>query len=227
MVPSPVDQAKVGWILAENWWPYQRPSFVTPPFAGYISGHSTFSRAAAEVMTEYTGDPFFPGGMGEFVAKKNEFLVFEEGPSVDVTLQWATYRDASDQTSLSRIWGGIHPPVDDIPGRLIGEQVGQEAFAFADRYFKGEVPSSSAFPEAFAFPNPLAQGQQLQIRLNRQSVEVRIQLFSLTGQKIIDVLHAPEHPFIAVAMELEGIAPGLYTILRFVMVQTLKRYYHR
>ena len=20
-----------GWILAENWWPYQRPSFVTPP----------------------------------------------------------------------------------------------------------------------------------------------------------------------------------------------------
>ena len=33
--------AGVGWILAENWWPYQRPSFVSPPFAGYISGHST------------------------------------------------------------------------------------------------------------------------------------------------------------------------------------------
>ena len=27
--------AGVGWILAENWWPYQRPTFVTPPFAGY------------------------------------------------------------------------------------------------------------------------------------------------------------------------------------------------
>ena len=24
------DVAGVGWILAENWWPYQRPSFVTP-----------------------------------------------------------------------------------------------------------------------------------------------------------------------------------------------------
>ena len=35
--------------------------FVTPPFAGYISGHSTFSRAAAEVLTLLTGDPFFPG----------------------------------------------------------------------------------------------------------------------------------------------------------------------
>src|SRR5690606_30663868 len=31
------ERAGVGWILAENWWPYQRPTFVTPPFAGYIS----------------------------------------------------------------------------------------------------------------------------------------------------------------------------------------------
>ena len=46
--------------------------------------------------------------------------MFEDGPSVDLTLQWATYRDAADQCSLSRIWGGIHPPADDIPGRLIG-----------------------------------------------------------------------------------------------------------
>ena len=132
------DVAGVGWILAENWWPYQRPSFVTPPFAGYVSGHSTFSRAAAEVLTKLTGDPYFPGGVGEFVAKKNEFLVFEQGPSVDVTLQWATYRDASDQTSLSRIWGGIHPPADDIPGRIIGETVGVNAFALAEDYFSGK-----------------------------------------------------------------------------------------
>jgi hypothetical protein len=98
------DVAGVGWILAENWWPYQRPSFVTPPFAGYISGHSTYSRGAAEVLALLTGDPFFPGGMGEFEVKKDEFLVFEEGPSADFTLQWATYQDASDQTSLSMIF---------------------------------------------------------------------------------------------------------------------------
>ena len=129
------DVSGVGWILAENWWPYQRPTFVTPPFAGYISGHSTFSRAAAVVMTLITGDEYFPGGIGEFHAPKNEFLVFEDGPSVDVTLQWATYRDASDQTSLSRIWGGIHPPADDIPGRRIGEEIGQQAFDLATEYF--------------------------------------------------------------------------------------------
>ncbi|MEQ9169016.1 MAG: vanadium-dependent haloperoxidase, partial [Fulvivirga sp.] len=125
------DESGVDWILAEEWVPYQRPTFVTPPFAGFISGHSTFSRTAAEILTALTGDPFFPGGIGEFEIKRNEFLVFEEGPSVDMTLQWATYRDASDQTSLSRIWGGIHPPADDLPGRRIGIQIGEDAFKAA------------------------------------------------------------------------------------------------
>ena len=131
------DVAGVDWILAERWVPYQRPTFVTPPFAGYVSGHSTFSRAAAEILAELTGSDYFPGGMSEFEIPADDFLVFERGPSVDMTLQWATYRDAADQTSLSRIWGGIHPPADDIPGRLIGEQVGQDAFARARDYFNG------------------------------------------------------------------------------------------
>ena len=100
---------------------------MTPPFAGYVSGHSTFSRAAAELMTLFTGDEYFPGGVGEFFAPSNEFLVFEDGPSVDVTLQWATYRDASDETSISRIYGGIHPTADDIPGRLMGSVIGPAA----------------------------------------------------------------------------------------------------
>ncbi|MCC6280581.1 MAG: hypothetical protein IT262_08275, partial [Saprospiraceae bacterium] len=129
------DVAGAGWVLAENWWPYQRPTFVTPPFAGYISGHSTYSRAAAEALTLLTGDEYFPGGLGEFHITANQFLVFEQGPSVDFDLQWATYRDASDQTSLSRIWGGIHPPFDDIPGRLIGAEVGTDAFHKARTYF--------------------------------------------------------------------------------------------
>ena len=134
-----VDMAGVDWIISDYWFPYQRPTFVTPPFAGYVSGHSTFSRAAAEVMTLLTGDAFFPGGIGEFVCPKNEFLVFEEGPSDTVRLQWATYYDASDQCSLSRIWGGIHPPVDDIPGRLMGIEVGIDAFNCAKDYFTGAI----------------------------------------------------------------------------------------
>lgn len=134
-----IDEAGVGWILAENWWPYQRPSFVTPPFAGYVSGHSTYSRAAAEVLTALTGSEYFPGGMSGFEIIANDFLVFEDGPSVDMTLQWAKYQDASDQCSLSRIWGGIHPPADDIPGRLIGAQIGPAAFSLAESYFDGTI----------------------------------------------------------------------------------------
>ncbi len=135
-----VDYAGVDWILAKNWWPYQRPTFVTPPFAGYVSGHSTYSRTAAEVMTLLTGDEFFPGGMGEFVANQNQYLVFEEGPTTNVVLQWATYKDAADQCSLSRIWGGIHAPFDDIPGRKIGMVVGPESFDYAEEIQTGGVP---------------------------------------------------------------------------------------
>lgn len=135
------DMSGVGWILAERWWPYQRPTFVTPPFAGYISGHSTFSRTAAEVMTSITGSPYFPGGMSNFVATQNEFLKFEEGPSQDIILQWATYRDASDQCSLSRIWGGIHPPMDDIAGRKIGIELGAEAFNLTNNLFTSQRPT--------------------------------------------------------------------------------------
>jgi hypothetical protein len=50
-------------------------------------------------------------------------------------LQWATYRDAADQASLSRIWSGANAPFDDIPGRLIGSEVGMEAFKMAKTYF--------------------------------------------------------------------------------------------
>ena len=110
---------------------------MTPPFAGYVSGHSTYSRAAAVVLTSFTGSEYFPGGLGEFFAPQNQFLVFEDGPSVDVTLQWAKYYDAADECSLSRIYGGIHPTADDIPGRLMGAEIGQRAVVSATAYYDG------------------------------------------------------------------------------------------
>ena len=55
-------------------------------------------------------------------------LDFEYGPTTPMKLQFATYFDASDQASISRIYGGIHPPADDFPGRRIGHMVGPDAF---------------------------------------------------------------------------------------------------
>jgi hypothetical protein len=130
------------WIHAETWVPFQKTNFVTPAFPGYVSGHSTFSRSAAEVLTAMTGTPFFPRGMGTFTANSNTFLSFEMGPNQTVQLQWATYYDAADQAGLSRIWGGSHPPVDDFAGRIVGSQCGLGAWALAQKYFDGSITNT-------------------------------------------------------------------------------------
>ena len=85
---------------------------------------------------------FFPGGMGVYICPSNSFLKFEKGPSQTVEFQWATYFDAADQVGLSRIWGGIHPSIDDLPGRRIGSQVGQSAWMLAQKYFDGSITNA-------------------------------------------------------------------------------------
>ena len=149
------------WMLPGNWYPYQKKTFVTPAFPGYISGHSTFSRSAAEVLAGITGSPFFPGGMGTFTAPSNSFLTFEQGPSQTVQLQWGTYFDASDQAGLSRLWGGIHVSVDDLTGRRLGSQCGQGVWALAQKYFDGSVTQT---PMSIAL-TPATQGRY-ELRFN-------------------------------------------------------------
>jgi hypothetical protein len=127
-----------GWLRAVEWIPYQRRTFVTPAFPGYVSGHSTFSRAAATVLSDLTGSPAFPGGLGTFQCESG-YLFFEKGPSAPVTLQWATYFDAADQAGQSRIWGGIHVGADDLDGRRIGAAVGERALERARGYFDGSA----------------------------------------------------------------------------------------
>jgi hypothetical protein len=129
----------VKWIHADTWIPYQRTNFVTPAFPGYFSGHSTFSRSAAEILAAITGSPYFPGGLGTFT---NYVLGFENGPSAPMTLQWASYYDAADQAGISRIWGGIHPPIDNLIGRQAGAQVGRGVWALAKRYWDGSVTNT-------------------------------------------------------------------------------------
>ncbi len=140
-------------------------------------------------MTLLTGDAFFPGGMSDFKAPKNKFLVFEEGPSQDIDLQWATYRDASDQCSLSRIWGGIHPPADDLVGRIIGRKVGLEAFEFAKRYFNADVlaanneKKSSDIGYFSVYPNPAID--QLNLEMNGFEENVSVKISNLSGASMV------------------------------------------
>ncbi len=127
-----------GWIRAVDWIPYQRRNFVTPAFPGYVSGHSTFSRSAAEVLATISGSPYFPDGLGTYTLEPG-YLFFEAGPSAPVQLQWATYYDASDQAGQSRLWGGIHVVHDDRDGRIAGDRVGRLAIDRARVFFEGRA----------------------------------------------------------------------------------------
>jgi hypothetical protein len=56
------DHPGLGWplqgsvyIKGEDWIPYRPSNDPAPPFAEYASGHSTFSMAAAEMLTAFTG----------------------------------------------------------------------------------------------------------------------------------------------------------------------------
>ena len=139
-------QSTVRWMLAKDWLPFQRKTFNTPAFPGFPSGHSTFSRAAAETLTLLTGSSSFPGGFGHYTFAANSMQI-DLGPSAAVDLQWNTYYDAADQAGQSRRWGGIHPSEDDYTARIIGSQVGKAAFALAEKFWTGAIVNEAMTPQ--------------------------------------------------------------------------------
>ncbi len=126
-------------IPAEEWLPYQKPCFVTPPFGEYVSGHSAFSAAGAEVLRNFTGSDAF----GESVVIAAGSSVIEPGitPSQPVTLTWATFSEAADQSGLSRRYSGIHFERGDLDGRALGRVAGEHAWARAQQYISGTLPT--------------------------------------------------------------------------------------
>lgn len=200
---------------ADYWLPYQDLNFITPPFAGYVSGHSTFSRAAAEVLERFTGDPYFPGGLGEETFEANSFLEFGiPGPSKTMSLQWATYVDAANQSGLSRIWGGIHPPIDDIPGRVIGQKVGISAFDKADSLFGQPVSSTETIIEETNklsfYPNPVNHKGTLNLDFSQVNEIHSIEILNNQGQIINALTEIEKSDFSTIDLSPLNLAPGIY-----------------
>lgn len=85
---------------------------VTPPFPDYVSGHSTFSGAAATVL------PFFYG---------TEDLPFTTGSDFlpGVTRSFSTCLDAAEEAALSRVYGGIHFRSANEDGLQAGISIGE------------------------------------------------------------------------------------------------------
>jgi hypothetical protein len=122
-------------IPGQTWVPYQPTTIVTPPFPEYLSGHSTFSAASAEILARFTGSDTF-GSSTTIPALSS---VVEPGctPSSDITLSWPTFSAAADQAGLSRRYGGIHFEQGDLDGRHLGRQVGALVWARAQAYLNG------------------------------------------------------------------------------------------
>jgi membrane-associated phospholipid phosphatase/methionine-rich copper-binding protein CopC len=93
-------------IADPNW----KPLITTPPFPEYISGHSTFSGAAATVLTSLLGDniSFNLNSLGM--------------PGVD--RQFSSFNAAATEAGISRIYGGIHFNSANIDGLATGNSVG-------------------------------------------------------------------------------------------------------
>jgi hypothetical protein len=119
----------------EQWEPYQPANVVTPPFPEFISGHSAFSAAGAEILRRFTGSDRFGGTYSQ---PKGSSRV-EPGPVPvrDITLRWATFSMAADEAAMSRRYGGIHFEQGDLQSRVMGRAVGAQVWERAERYRQG------------------------------------------------------------------------------------------
>jgi hypothetical protein len=119
-------------MKGKDWKPYQKADFVTPPFAEFVSGHSTFSTAGAYILRAFTGRDFYGGSV--IISKLD---IDNKDILPDVELRWPTFSNAAQQAGMSRLYGGIHFMEGNLHGQAIGEKVGQCAWEKAAALWEG------------------------------------------------------------------------------------------
>lgn len=89
---------------------------VTPPFPDYVSGHSTFSAAAAAVLARFFGD---------------DAIAFATGSDVlpGIVRQFASFSAAAREAAISRVYGGIHFRSANEDGFASGRAIGEWTIA--------------------------------------------------------------------------------------------------
>ena len=96
-----------------NWMSF----IITPPFPDYVSGHSTFSGAAATVIPLFYGTEDLPFTTG------SDFLP-------GVYRSFSTCLEAADEAAVSRLYGGIHFRTANEDGLQAGISIGQWTFSY-------------------------------------------------------------------------------------------------
>jgi hypothetical protein len=94
--------------IDEKWLPMLQ----TPPFPEYPSGHSDISAASAVMLTHLFGDNFAYEDTSDF-------------KYIGIKRQFKSFMQASDETSISRFYGGIHYRNSVNAGAEQGRQIGE------------------------------------------------------------------------------------------------------
>lgn len=139
-------------IDGSTWTPFQDPSFITPPFPDFVSGHSTFSTSVATwVVHVLHTDSITSSGLtcpatfwmaftnmfSQNVKAHLDTLSCElrlfpdcsqyapDTPQSYVTLSWQSWTDIFRQVGISREYGGIHYTSSNYGGQALGTWVSQ------------------------------------------------------------------------------------------------------
>lgn len=144
----------VASILGDNWHPYSPSTFITPPFPGYVSGHSTISGGCAEILKLFTGsdkcgfvEPRKAGELTEqgFTCREMQQLdgrplmeiIGAEHASCDIMLPIPTFTEAAEMAGISRVMGGYHIQADNVAGLKLGRDVANYIWPEIGKYFDG------------------------------------------------------------------------------------------
>ena len=174
-----------------NWTPF----LITPPHPSYVSGHSTFSAAAAGILAATFGDntsfsstsPTLPG----------------------VTRSFTSFSQAADEAGLSRIYCGIHTSLDNNAGKLMGTQVAQAVLArFALTQDKQPPKILLGSAPAATRTNPVINGQVIDNLSGVASAQVRVDGGALQGL----TLDANGSFSFSPSFALDGSADGNHTV---------------
>jgi hypothetical protein len=110
------------------------PLLDTPPFPEYVSGHSAFSAAAAEILAAYFGEnvefSIASDINGDGSINDLDATYDKNGDGfinvLDAYRSFTSFDDAAQEAGMSRIYGGIHFSVANEDGQTVGREVAME-----------------------------------------------------------------------------------------------------
>jgi len=141
-------------LKGDDWHPYSPSTFITPPFPGYVSGHSCISGGCAEILKLFTGsdecgfvEPRTAGELTEqgFTCRQMQQLdgrplveiIGTEHATCDIMLPIPSFSAAAEMAGISRVMGGYHIQADNVAGLKLGRDVANYIWPKIQQYIDG------------------------------------------------------------------------------------------